>query len=220
MVKKIIGIIPARSGSKRIKNKNLTKIKSTPLINFISLAINRSNLIQNFYVATDKKVIFNAIKNKEKFIFYKRSKQSATDESKTEEVILEFIKKNKKICDVIVLIQITNPFINYRILDKAIKKFLKEKYDSMLSVSESNKFLWIKKKFTKPINYNYKKRPMTQNLNGYLVENGSFYIFNTKSFLKFKNRLHGKIGYYKMSKISEFEIDDKEDLEIIKKLIK
>ena len=61
---------------------------------------------------------------------------------------------------------------------------------------------------------------MTQNLNGYLVENGSFYIFNTKSFLKFKNRLHGKIGYYKMSKTSEFEIDDKEDLEIIKKLIK
>ena len=55
MVKKIIGIIPARSGSKRIKNKNLTKIKSTPLINFISSAINRSNLIQNFYVATDKK---------------------------------------------------------------------------------------------------------------------------------------------------------------------
>ena len=96
-------------------------------------------------------------------------------------VILEFIKKNKKICDVIVLIQITNPFINYRILIKLLRNF-KRKIRLNAFSKQSNKFLWIKKKFTKPINYNYKKRPMTQNLNGYLVENGSFYIFNTKSF--------------------------------------
>ena len=43
-------------------------------------------------------------------------------------------------------------------MDKAITKFLRDGYDSMLSVSETNKFLW--KKFTKPINYNFIKRPM------------------------------------------------------------
>ena len=154
-----------------------------------------------------------------KVYFYNRSKKSASAKSKTEEVILEFLKENKMISDIIVIIQLTNPFINSKILDKAITKFLRDGYDSMLSVSETNKFLWKKKKFTKPINYNFIKRPMTQNFKNYLVENGSFYIFNSKSFMKFKNRLHGKIGYYIMPKISQFEIDDKEDLKIVKNFI-
>ena len=219
MVKKIVCIIPARSGSKRIKNKNTVKIKSTSLINYICSKVQNSKLVKNFYVATDSKKIFNLIENKKKFIFYNRSKKSASAKSKTEEVILEFLKENKMISDIIVIIQLTNPFINSKILDKAITKFLRDGYDSMLSVSETNKFLWKKKKFTKPINYNFIKRPMTQNLKNYLVENGSFYIFNSKSFMKFKNRLHGKIGYYIMPKISQFEIDDKEDLKIVKNFI-
>ena len=219
MVKKIVCIIPARSGSKRIKNKNTVKIKSTSLINYICSKVQNSKLVKNFYVATDSKKIFNLIENKKKFIFYNRSKKSASAKSKTEEVILEFLKENKMISDIIVIIQLTNPFINSKILDKAITKFLRDGYDSMLSVSETNKFLWKKKKFTKPINYNFIKRPMTQNFKNYLVENGSFYIFNSKSFMKFKNRLHGKIGYYIMPKISQFEIDDKEDLKIVKNFI-
>ncbi len=220
MVKKIICIVPARSGSKRIKNKNIIKFKSTTLIDFICKKIQSSKLINHFFIATDKKKIFDSIKNKKKFLFYKRSKNSATDRSKTEKVILELLKKTKTTCNIIILVQLTNPFLNYKILDNAIKKFLKGKYDSMLSVTATNKFLWHKQKITKPINYDYKNRKMTQNLKEYLIENGSFYIFNYKSFLKSKNRLHGKIGYYLMPKASQFEIDDHDDLKIIKRLIK
>ena len=89
----------------------------------------------------------------------------------------------------------------------------------MLSVVESNKFIWKNKKIIRPINYNIFNRPMSQNIQNYLIENGSFYIFNVKSFIKYKNRLHGKIGFYKMSKESQFEIDDLDDLKIIKKLL-
>ena len=61
---------------------------------------------------------------------------------------------------------------------------------------------------------------MSQNINGHFVENGSFYIFYRKNFLKFKNRLHKKIGIYEMPKESIFEIDDYDDLNIVKKLIR
>ena len=61
---------------------------------------------------------------------------------------------------------------------------------------------------------------MSQSLKGYYVENGSFYIFYKKKFLKFKNRLHGKIGVYEMPAESIHEIDTKEDLRIVKKLLK
>lgn len=219
MKKKIICLIPARSGSKRIKNKNIIKINSKSLIDLVCEKVNKSKLIKYFYIASDKKKIFNNIQNKKKFLFYKRSKKSSNGTSKTEAVILEFLKKNNNICDILVLIQITNPFINYKIIDEAISKFIKKKYDSMLSVVESNKFIWKNKKINRPINYNIFNRPMSQNIQNYLIENGSFYIFNVKSFIKYKNRLHGKIGFYKMSKESQFEIDDLEDLKIVKKLL-
>ena len=61
---------------------------------------------------------------------------------------------------------------------------------------------------------------MSQSLKGYYVENGSFYIFYKDKFLKYKNRLHGKIGVYKMPVESIHEIDTKEDLRIVKKLLK
>ena len=44
-------------------------------------------------------------------------------------------------------------------------------------------------------NYNYNNRPMRQMVST-LNENGSFYIFDAKKFLKTKNRLFGKIGTY------------------------
>ena len=68
------------------------------------------------------------------------------------------------------------------------------------------------------INYDYRKRKMRQDIDNFFLENGSFYIFNKDEFLKTKERLFGKIGVYEMSKIHSFEIDDYDDIEIIKSL--
>ena len=42
-----------------------------------------------------------------------------------------------------------------------------------------------------------------------IIENGSIYIFSTKKFLKYRNRLFGKIGIYPMSKLNSLQIDEK-----------
>ena len=89
----------------------------------------------------------------------------------------------------------------------------------MLSAVKSKHFLWKNKKNAKSINYNYKKRPRSQNFSEFFLENGSFYIFYRKNFLKYRNRLHGKIGIFEMPKETMHEIDDLDDLKIIKKLI-
>ena len=52
------------------------------------------------------------------------------------------------------------------------------------------------------------------------VENGAFYIFNVKKFIKIKNRIFGKIGYYKMDKYRSYEIDTLEDFKIVELLKK
>ena len=220
MKKKIICLIPARSASKRIRNKNIIKIKNKPLIKLVVDKILKSNLIKEYYVASDKKYIFDQIKSKSKQIFFfQRSSFCSKSTSTTESVINEFLKKTNIDADIIVLLQITNPFISSKILDNAINFFLKKKYDSLLSVVESKHFLWKISKKTCSINYNYKKRERSQNIQSYYVENGSFYIFYKKNYEKYKNRLHGKIGLFKMPLESYYEIDNLKDLEIIKKLV-
>ena len=57
-------------------------------------------------------------------------------------------------------------------------------------------------------------------MRGQFIENGSIYIFNLMKFLKYRNRLFGKIGIYLMSKLNSIQIDEKEDLKLLKKLIR
>ena len=52
-----------------------------------------------------------------------------------------------------------------------------------------------------------------------IIENGSIYIFKTDGFMKSKCRLFGKIGFHLMKKEHSFQIDEKEDVKLIKKLI-
>ena len=177
-----------------------------------------SRLINKVFISTDS----NKVKiNNKKLLVIKRSRISSNKNAPTEIVIKEFLKKYS--CDYLVLIQATNLFIKSKYLDKAINKLItnSKKYDSLLSVVNSKYLIWKKKNnYVVPKNYNYKKRPRSQDIkeNEY-IENGSFYIFKRKNFFKSKNRLYGKITYFEMPKETIFEVDEKEDLEIIKKLI-
>ena len=218
---KITCLIPARSGSKRIKNKNIIKFKKTNLLKFIIREIIKSKIINKFVLASDDPLYYSKLdKLKNKVVFFQRGKLSSKDSSTSESVILEYLKKTKDDSDILILLQLTNPFIKKNYLDDSIKKFLKFGFDSMLSAVKSNQFLWENKTNAIPINYNINKRPRSQNFNNNYIENGSFYIFYKKNFLKFKNRLHGKIGIYEMPKETIHELDDLEDFKIIKKLIK
>ena len=118
----------------------------------------------------------------------------------------EILKKEE--IDIVVGVQPTSPLRENYDINKAIDKFLKYKYDSLFSASDKHEgFLWeINHKKIIP-NYNFFKRPRRQNLKRQICENGSFYIFGVKKFLKYKNRLFGKIGYFMMNKYKSFQID-------------
>ena len=214
----IYALIPLRTGSIRIKNKNFIKIKKKSVYLYSTYEALKSGLIKKVFIASNSKKI--KIKHK-KLSIIKRSKKSNAKKSSTEIVVEEFLKNN--ICDYLVLIQATNLFIKTKYIDLAINKLIKnkKKYDSLLSVVKSKYLIWQKyKDLIDSKNYNFKKRPRSQDIkNKEFIENGSFYIFNRKKFLKFKNRLHNKITYFEMPKESIFELDEKEDLSIIKKLI-
>ena len=217
----IHSIILARGGSKSIKNKNLILLKKKPLLYW---SINRSRLsklINHTWVSSDSERILN-IAEKYGAKIIKRPKIFAQDESTSESAWIHAIKHIKKDynLDLVVGIQPTSPIRKSSDFDDGIKLFMKKKFDSMFSSNKIYDFnTWKYKNKELVSNYNYKKRKRRQDINNFYLENGSFYIFKTNTFLKEKNRLFGKIGQFEMKKEASFQLDDAVDLKIIRSLI-
>ena len=214
----MICIIPIRSKSKGIKNKNIKNLNGKPLVLHTIITAKESKIFKKIIVATDstyyisflkKKLIEFKISNKNIF-FYKRSKISSTDLAPTEIVIFEVLQKFKN-SKYLYLIQATSPFLKSRDIIKSFAEFKKKKIDSMFSGYIFKKFLWKQENGLKALNYNTYKRPMRQNIKKFYVENGAFYIFKNKKFLIEKNRLFGKIGCYEMSFENSLDIDNYDD---------
>ena len=89
---KILAIILARGGSKRLKNKNIRLINSKPLIYWTIKAAKQSNLIDDIVVSTDSKKIALICKKLKVFVPFLRPKKFSGDKSSSIEA-LQFIEK-------------------------------------------------------------------------------------------------------------------------------
>ena len=218
-------IIPARKNSKRIPNKNLTKILNLRLIEYTIHHAKLTKNKTNIFISSDDSRI-KKISEKYKINFTPRSKKNSQDKSTTESAVIETINQNKKKIifnknSHIVLLQCTSPIRSRNDIDKAIKFYVKNKFDSLFSGCVNKNLFWRKSnKKLEPLNYNMFKRKREQSMQKQFLENGSIYIFNLLKFLKYKNRLFGKIGVFLMNKITTIQIDDKEDIIICRKLLK
>ncbi len=218
--KEIHSVILARGGSKGIKKKNLYPVNSKPIIYWSIKNSLESKKITKTWVSSDSREILNYSKKIGANII-ERPAKFATDKSSSEVAWLHAANKLQKNASIIVGIQPTSPIRDSKDFDNALKQFIKNSYDSLFSATKVNDFfIWKKIKKKLIPNYNYKKRPRRQNINDKFLENGSFYIFKTKKFLRHKCRLFEKIGIFEMEKIKSFQIDDIEDIMIIEKLMK
>lgn len=218
---KYVAFIPARGGSKSIPLKNIKKIAGKPLIFWAIEAAIGCSKIDKVYLSTDSEQIIDVAKNfqHEKFEIIHRSPETATDVASTESAMLEFTELYN--FENIILIQATSPLLVSKDLESAIKIFEDTKADSLLSVVEQQRFIWNKSSdcFAKPFNYDPLYRPRRQDFEGYLVENGAFYITQNKLLQNTRCRISGNIAYYKMPEETYYEIDEPADWKIIEKLL-
>ncbi len=218
-----VAIILARGGSKGIKFKNMYKVNGKPLIFWTIKHCLNSKKIDSVWVSSDSEKILNYSKKMGSQTI-KRPKTFSNDKASSESAWLhavsEIEKKNIFINNIVGL-QPTSPIRKNNDLDKAISLFKEKKYDSLFTVQKTHHtFTWSKIKNKIVADYSFKFRKRRQELPEKYIENGSFYIFKKKQFIKNKNRLFGKLGIYEMSKIHSFEIDDLVDIKIINSLKK
>lgn len=212
-----IAFIPARGGSKSIKDKNIMPIGGKPLIYWTILACVNAKTIERVFISTDSEKIKKTV---EDFGFKKvevvsRTEETATDKATSESALIEFCKNHE--FKNVVFLQATSPLTTSKDLDGAIEKFNTEKADSLLSVVKNYQFLWDKN--GKPLNYDPQNRPRRQDWDGYYIENGAFYIGSRKNILNSACRISGKTTFWEMSQKTVFEIDEPEDWHIIEKFL-
>lgn len=219
---KIISIIPARGGSKGVPKKNIKRFLNKPLISHSIEYSQSSKKIIQTYVSTDDLEI-KKISEEHNVKVIDRPKEISGDTATTESAVEHVLQNIKFKPDIVVLLQPTSPLRPLNSLEKAINHFIDNNYDSLLSISPTHNFIWnISNNIAHP-RYDYIKRPRRQDLNEKdinYIENGSLYIFKYSNFMKYKNRLGGKIGYIIFEEKYAMEIDTKLDFLILEEISK
>ena len=224
-----VAFIPVRGGSKSIPLKNIKPINGRPLVYWTVRAACGCRDIDKVYIATDSEEIRKTVEafrsGREAELFSKaevigRSAESASDTASTESAMLEFAREHT--FDTIVLIQATSPLLQSGDLDREFQAYREEGTDSVLSVVREKRFHWAEdaEGYAAPTNYDVFHRPRRQEFDGYLVENGAFYICSRDALLKSENRLSGRIKAVEMHPDTSFEIDEPSDWIIIEALMK
>ncbi len=201
---KILGIIPARGGSKGIPRKNIKEIAGKPLIAWTIETAKNSKLLDDFIVSTEDKEIAEVAKKYGAKVL-ERPKELATDEATTLSVLQDVLTKIN--ADVIVVLQATSPIRDKDLIDKCIKQFLDTKSDSL-----ATGFICKYKEYGK----NNLRR---QDIKGFFYDDGNVYVIKA-DLIKKGDRYGKKIEKMEIDREQNAEIDDEFDFWLVEQILK
>ncbi|MEG9329194.1 acylneuraminate cytidylyltransferase family protein [Salinimicrobium catena] len=136
---KILGLIPARGGSKGIPGKNIKPLRGKPLLQYTIEAAKRSNLLYRIVLSSDDEEIMATARKLGLEAPFQRPVELAGDSSSSLEAVkhalrsfLEYGEKYDAVC----LLQPTSPLRREGLIDEAIEKFCSGDFDSVMTVRE------------------------------------------------------------------------------------
>ena len=195
---KNIAIVPARIGSKRIKEKNIKLFHGKPIIIWTLETIKKSKIFDKIFISTDSLKIIN-IKKKYNFNnFINRNKKLSDDYTGTDQVINHAIRELSIEYDLknIWCIYPCNPFLVKRDLKQALSKLKKNKKLLIFSILEyphpiERAFFLKKNNRIKYLNINYQKK-RTQDFKKKFFDAGKFYFAEKETWKNIRDK--NKIG--------------------------
>ncbi len=219
---KILGLIPARGGSKGIPRKNIKLLDGKPLICYSIEDALACPLIDQVVVSTEDEEIAEISKSAGAAVPFLRPAALATDGSPTIDMVihaLQYFNSNEVNFDAVCLLQPTVPFRNKLDLSSAINKFIESNTDSLISVRKVPHIYnprWIYER-NKEHGYleraiNDKKRiTRRQDLPEAYHRDGSIYLTKSTIVLDEHSLYGNKIMHHIMSNSPNINIDTMED---------
>lgn len=219
---KLVAIVPARGGSKGIPGKNVRPFCGKPLLYWVCRAAQDCAAIEAVYVSTDSEDIAAVARGLglDKVRVIAREPETATDTASTESVLLDFAGRVE--FTHLALLQATSPLLASAELDAAVARLAAGGCDSVFSAVRQKRFRWTVDATgaAQPDNYNPATRPRRQEHDGFLVENGAFYITSRERLLASGCRMSGRMEAVEMPEETYFELDDLTDWIIMEGLMR
>lgn len=226
MKNRIIAIIPARGGSKKIPRKNIKLLCGKPLIAYTIIRAKKSKYLDNFYVSTENEEIAE-ISRRYGAEVIERPEKLAKDETPTIDVIfhvLDNLKGKNYNPDIVVLLQPTSPLRNAEDIDNAIKLFLDSDCKSVVSVCEmEHPPYWsfkIEEGYLKSLFDRRYVRMRRQDLEKVYIPNGAIFVSTPQTLYKYKSFYCNHIIPYIMPIERSVDIDNELDFMLAELLAK
>lgn len=225
--KRFAFLIPARAGSKSIKNKNTIKLGGKKLIEFTFHSIPKKNYKDTFVISDDNK-IKKISKKYQLNCDYIRPQNLSKDDTSLFETIYDFHKwiKSKKKYDFYVILQPTSPLRSKKDILNSIKIFKDNSSLSHFSVSESIEHpyetIFFEKKKIKLLFPKAKKFFRRQDFDKetYFI-NGAIYISHVNLIEKEKKIYSfNSLSCSMMSKKNSIDLNDKDELATLRKILR
>jgi CMP-N-acetylneuraminic acid synthetase len=200
---KILGLTPARGGSKGIPRKNIKEIAGKPLLAWTVESALKSELIDEYYVSTeDNEIAFIAEKYGANVLW--RPPELATDTADTLPVMQHTLKLLG--ADILVLLQATSPVRSTSLIDECIREFIANRYDSLTTGFICNYIEYGKNDLRR------------QDIDGFFYDDGNVYVMRADMVLS-GDRYGNKIGRKIISRWENIEIDDEFDFWLAEKVL-
>lgn len=224
-----IAIIPARSGSKGLKDKNIKELNGKPMMAYTIEAANSCGIFDCVHVSTDSEKYANIARKYGADVPFLRSQEMSSDTADSWDAVLEVLNRYKglgKEFDMVTLLQPTSPIRTGENIKNAFEIFIAKDANAVISVCESDHPIeWYRPLLNdndmSAFATSEEKSGRRQDADTYYRMNGSIYMLKT-TYLKEnpRNIIRNKVYAYIMDKYSSIDIDTQFDFDIAEAIIK
>lgn len=205
---KIKALVAVRSGSMRVQNKNLRPFAGSSLLEVKLAQLKRIKGLDGIIVNSNDDTMLG-IAEKMGCETVKRDPYYASNEVSMSDVYKNMAENCD--CDVIAYINVTNPLLKDETIEKAIEEYKNMKeFDSLNSAHLVKEFMFLD---NKPVNYDLKNQPRSQDLPDYYALNFAINIISREKMIECKNVVGEKPWIYGIDEIEATDIDNPIDFD-------
>jgi YrbI family 3-deoxy-D-manno-octulosonate 8-phosphate phosphatase len=214
-----IAIIPARSGSQGIPDKNIRPFCGVPLVVRAIKTAQAAQTVDCVVVSTDSEGYADLCRTAGAEVMI-RPPELATSTASSESALIHVLEQlqaaGEKLPEWLVFQQCTSPFTRPEDIDGLLRRVIEAKGDSGFTAVRSHRFLWRVQPDGSAEGVNHEKsvRLRRQDREPEFMENGAVYVMKTDGFLKHKHRFFGKAVLQEVPECQGFEIDSEDDWQI------
>lgn len=227
----ILGIIPARGGSKGIPRKNLVDVCGQPLINYSIIVGNEllaKGALARCIVSTDDAEIADVARQYGADVPFMRPAEAATDAAKALAYVLhalDALEQHGEQYDAVMLLQPTSPLRNHDSIVKAVQAFSQSNTDSLIScyqedyINELVMYDLQEDGLLKPRSSLHNKGVRRQEHGPSMVRNGALYITRVPYLRDTGQLVCDRPMLFEMSKVDSVDVDTPEDLVLLRAVV-